>query len=257
MSIPNTVHTFMATLLMMGYRNYSIEPYRELMDAYDSVRDQQKMGETVSDDLMAVLTAPMVLSVIRGINGGNYGFVGKGGQSRPNFVFIVTNYTTGENCLVVIDETGNFGADDLAAVLSEMEELSQLLTNDKDYCRPQSGIRGTIVLRDRICPIPRSRIEHITNMEVIEQKVVLARPFDNIMQSQHTFLSSEETRSLFEETRTPQRYWPTMTQQTDSFYKYARQGNCIDKTTRTKITPEEMLDRYLYYRYVRGGPVSK
>lgn len=244
---------FVCSLNMMAMRGFCVETYREFIDAYNIIRDHQKNGLDC-DELLNEYTDASVSRKIREIMSGSFRYTRDTKSVRDNYTYAVTNYTTGDTCLVFFSngKSDNFLSDDLKKIVNCLEKFSKTLTGDNDFCRPHSGIKGLICLRGKIGSNPREKTNKIQNLDIIGERIVLSCIYDNMMQSQHSMMSNEETEEFLNESIISGSKIPSVAKNKDIFHMYlGSEIGCIDRIHQYKISNEEMLDMSIFYRRVK------
>lgn len=252
MSVPELYRLFVSSLNMMAMRGYCVESFREFIDVYNVIRHCQKNGEDYSD-LIREYTNTNISAKIKEIMLSTFGYSSGTRNIRDDYTYAVMNYTTGDTCLVFFScgKDDNFLATDLNKVINYLEGFSKNFIGDKDFCRPNSGIKAVICLKGKMGPNPREKIDKISNLDVISDKIVLSNVYDNVMQSQHSLMTVEETEEFIAESHISKSNYPSISKRKDQYYGYlGAEVGTIDRIHRAKISEEEMLDVTLFYRRI-------
>lgn len=253
MSTSNLYDLFVNSLDMMALRGYCIEPYRELIDTYKYRKALEKDGNTIVDDT-DLFSNQKVGTSIRAIMSGTYGYTANSNTAMDNFTYAVTNYTTGHVCFVFFlrNKGDNFLSNHLSDLTVEMGKISNMITGDSDFSKPESFINFVIILKGKIGANPREKIARIKNIDAIHEKTILSMPYDNIMQSQHSIMTLDETEVFQSEEAISSSKLPSISKEKDNLYKYlGAEQKCIDRVHRYKFSDEEILDVSLFYRRIK------
>lgn len=254
MVVTELYRLFVCSLNMMALRGYCIESYRELIDIYEYIKHCEKNNEESDPDLLNQATNVAVSTKIRNILKGSYNYSSNSKSVRENFTYAVTNYTTGDTCLIFFSDgkNDNFLSGDLDKIVTSLENFSKIQTGDKDFCKPNSGISGVIILRNKMGANPREKTDKIKNIDIVNERNILSCPYDNMMQSQHHVMNEDETEAFHNDSVISRNKLPTIAKSKDNYYGYigVNQG-LVDRIYRSKFSDEEMLDTSLYYRRIK------
>lgn len=253
MHLTELFRLFVSSLNMMAIRGYCIENYREFIDQYNEIRDLEKNNENL-DDIEEITDAKIAIR-IRSIMDGSFNYKINSKSARDNYTYAVRNYTTGHLCLVFFSSgknPNNFLSDDLQKIVEHLQKFSKENTGESDFCLPNSGIKGVVILRGKIGPNPKEKAKKIQNIDIIPEKNILACPYDNIMQSHHNFMSKEDSEKFYHEVVISKNNFPSISKAKDSYCNYVgTETDIIDKTYRCKFDDRETLDSTLYYRRIK------
>lgn len=254
MAISELYHLFVSSLKMMACRGYSVEEYRNIIDLYETVMDMKKNNFTIPNDLVLKCRNKEVFLAVRYIMSGNYKYKNPSTDTADNFTFAVTNYETGDKCIVTYFKHGesNFLANDFTKIIKNIGSFSSENTGDSDFCRPNSGISGIIILNGKIGTNPKEKIKKIENINYMSHSVILSKPYNNVLQSQHCYISPEKVDNFIAENMLPKDKLPSISLQKDIFSQFMDVKRVsIDETFRYKFSDEDPLDVSIQYRRIK------
>lgn len=254
MAISDLFHLFARSLKMMAHRGYCIEEYRSIIDLYDISMHFMKNNQNIPEELESQISEVEIFKKVRHIMKGTHDFQNSSKTIEDNFTFSVINYETCDQCLISYYdlEDGSFLAGDLQKLTKNLEHFSEIKTGDSDFCKPESNISAIIILNGKLGSNPREKIKKIHNIEYLEKNVVLSSPYNNVMQSQHQYMSEEESVRFLETNKISKQNMPSISKAKDSYANFinAKSGT-IDRVYRYKISTKEPLDVTPHFVYLR------
>lgn len=254
MAISELYHLFVSSLKMMACRGYSVEEYRSLINLYETVMNMIKNNLPIPPELVLKCRNKEVFLAVRYIMSGTYKYKNPSTDTADNFTFAVTNYETGDKCIVTYFKHGesNFLANDFTKIIKNIGSFSLENTGDSDFCRPNSGISGIIILNGKIGTNPKEKIKKIENINYMSHSVVLSKPYNNVIQSQHSYIQPENVNNFVSENSLPRDKLPSISVQKDIFSQFmgVKPGS-IDETYRYKFSDEDPLDVSIQYRKIK------
>ena len=174
-------------------------------------------------------------------------------NGRENFSYVVENSRTGIRTLVyfsgVMKDTLN--TKDFSDTLNIISNFSLSINGTTDFTHKNSRISGIVIVKSKLGPIPKEKNDAISGLEFIHENMILCRPYDNVMQSNHFEMSNKEEKELYSDSSISRSSIPSMKKSQDSFFQYI---NAKPKSTMEiyrREFEEQALNTSITYRYIK------
>ena len=246
----NTLRLFVSSLRMMAFRNYNIDPFLPYIQIHDEIERNIRDGQMFTNEMLNTIPGE-----IQKLNLGSYNFqISSKQKGFGNFSYIVENHKTGIRCLVLFFKTSNdsLTSNDLETIIKIFNSLSIAINGNSDFSQQTSRLQGIIIFKGKPSPIPKEKINRIDTLELINENLILSNPYDNIMQSQFTPYSMDETENFFKDPSFIRGKIPSVSKSKDVVIQYLDiREKTVVEINREKISDDESLDVSIYFREIK------
>ena len=241
------IRLFFASIQMMAINDYDISPYEQKLEEFEREEEVEKNGQ-----IPKYITMNGLANYIDEINYYEYGFEIKNSNKESKLSYMLTNYRTGKIkyvCFYESDE-GDISTTDIQYITDRCIEIWNGIneeSNDGGFFGPNSNYECLIVVNSKIGSYPRERIANIKQFSIIDEKVILVKPFNTPFQSEIKVMTNSEYNKNFG--NIPKANMPSIGS-SDVFMKYREISNAPVKIYRNTINSIQLQTDEIHYKLV-------
>ncbi len=242
----NLVNLFFESLKMMSLRGYDTACYKDLIDENNRNERLQADGKEYNFIDWKSLTKYISL-----MNYSNYEVEIK--TKKTPFLpcsYLLTNYQRGKIMFVCFFNTkgGDILSNEVALIINKANEISSVVNVGDEvlFSEEESILEVLVITRNKLSPYPKERIAEISGITFMNETTIIARPYNNTMQSQIAQMS----KSMKAEIKIPVKDLPSI-DKSDSYLTYLGQKQGKLSIHRGQVMPTEILEYTHAIRVIR------
>ena len=240
---------FFGSVKMMAFQSYDISPYSEILRAYDDERDKEKNGEKPN-----YISYTELCLYIQSVNLRNYGVSRAEKTHEKRISYLLTNHQTGKIKFICFfnTESGDLLSEEITMITNRAQEISKIVNDEDESDAGFSGINSClevlVVTRNKISPYPKERVAHIDQIKIIDERLILSEPYNNMLQSS-VYVMSKNEYAIFK--NIPKSNLPSISS-SDAFMTYLGIDKKPTKLYRGMIASSDPLRITIHYKNVNS-----
>lgn len=240
------VRLFFATIQMLAINEYDISAYESLLSEFESEEEYEKRGEDTR-----FISFEELSEYINDINFYNYGASLKFPKGR-GISFLITNNKTKKIKYICYYENGkkDISAEDVQIITDNCMNLwKEINKKDEgiDFFGINSNYECLIISDSKVGSYSKERIRGIKHFRVIEEEIVLIKPFNHVFQSTIEKMPVSEFNEKYGDI--PKSNLPSITS-SDSYMSYREISKVPTKIHRETINEIELIKNTVYVKIV-------